>query len=218
MIEDTFQRKIHYLRVSLTDMCNLRCVYCMPENMQFRPNPELLQDDEIIQLIQAFAELGFNKVRFTGGEPTLRQNLVDIVRQTRETPGIDTVALTTNGILMDYLSRPLKEAGLQRINVSIDTLDAKKFRTLTRWGNLRDVLKGLDIAEKAGLEIKLNCVVVKGMNDQEDVVNLARMSLDRAWQIRFIEMMPFGGISEFQKNNTVSSAALRKTIEKELGP
>ncbi|MFT7511621.1 MAG: cyclic pyranopterin phosphate synthase, partial [Candidatus Omnitrophota bacterium] len=218
MIIDQHNRPIHYLRVSLTDMCNLRCVYCMPEDMNFRPSPELLQDDEIIELVDLFAELGFNKIRFTGGEPTLRQNLVELVRKISRKPGIETVAMTTNGILMDYLSRPLHEAGLQRVNVSVDTLNPEKFRKLTRWGNLRDVMKGIDAAEKAGLHVKLNCVVVRGVNDVEDVVELARLSLERPWQIRFIEMMPFGRISEFQQNNSVKEAELRQTISTALGP
>ena len=218
MALDQYGRNISYLRVSLTDVCNLRCVYCMPENMAFRPSDQLLGDDEILRLIKLFAGLGFEKIRFTGGEPTLRQNLIDLVRGTTAIPGIRSVAMTTNGILLDYLARPLRAAGLSRVNVSIDTLDAARFRQMTRWGNLRDVLEGIDAAEREGLEVKLNCVVVRGFNDGQDVVDLARMTMEKAWQVRYIEMMPFGGITDFQTSHIVTEAELRKTISAALGP
>ena len=123
MALDRYGRIINYLRISLTDMCNLRCVYCMPEDMSFRPPAELLQDHEIIRLVGAFAELGFNKFRLTGGEPTVRENVVGLVKQIADTEGVDQVAMTTNGVLLKHLAKPLVDAGLQRINISIDTLD-----------------------------------------------------------------------------------------------
>lgn len=218
MASDQYGRTINYLRVSLTDACNLRCVYCMPEHMTFRPGSALLQDDELLTLIRLFAEIGFEKVRFTGGEPTLRRNLVELVRAVATMPGIKSIGLTTNGILLDHLARPLREAGMERVNVSIDTLDEARFRQITRWGNLRDVMAGLDAAERAGLRVKLNCVPVRGYNDTSDVIDLARLTIDRSWQVRFIEMMPFGGVTEFQQDRTIHETVLRQNIEQALGP
>jgi len=215
---DRFGRNINYLRISLTDKCNLRCVYCMPEDMTFRPRQELLQDDEIFRLVNIFAELGFHKFRLTGGEPTVRANVVDIVRRIVHTPGVKTVAMTTNGLLLDHLARPLAEAGLQRVNVSIDTLNPDKFHKITRWGKVEDVWNGLDAAAAAGLDIKLNAVVVRHYNDQEDVVDLARLTLSKPWQVRFIEMMPFGDVAGFQQAGVVPEEELRATIAAELGP
>lgn len=214
---DRFGRDINYLRISLTDKCNLRCVYCMPENMTFRPRQELLQDDEILRLVRIFAEIGFHKIRLTGGEPTIRANVVEIVRGIAETPGIKTVAMTTNGLMLDKLAQPLADAGLSRVNVSIDTLNPEKFNKITRWGQVEDVWRGLDAAEKAGLGIKLNGVVVRDYNDKEDVVDLARLTLSKPWQIRFIEMMPFGEVSDFQQAGTVSEEELKTTISTALG-
>jgi cyclic pyranopterin phosphate synthase len=218
MAIDQYQRTINYLRVSVTDACNLRCVYCMPENMTFRPGPELLQDEEIITLLGLFAELGFEKIRFTGGEPTVRTNIVGLVKAAAETPGIRKVAMTTNGVLLDHLARPLREAGLTQVNVSVDTLNEKRFRQLTRWGNLRDVWAGIQAAERVGLKLKLNAVVVRGLNDTDDVVALAELTREHPWQVRFIEMMPFGGISEFQLSHSVPEQELRDRIAAALGP
>ncbi|MCB8982197.1 MAG: GTP 3',8-cyclase MoaA [Ardenticatenaceae bacterium] len=215
---DRFGRNINYLRISLTDKCNLRCVYCMPEDMTFRPRAELLQDDEIYRLVNIFAELGFHKFRLTGGEPTVRANVVGIVRHIAQTPGVKTVAMTTNGLLLDHLARPLAEAGLSRVNVSIDTLNPEKFHKITRWGKVEDVWKGLDAAVAAGLDIKLNAVVVRHYNDREDAVNLARLTLTKPWQVRFIEMMPFGDVADFQQAGVVPEEELRATIAAELGP
>jgi cyclic pyranopterin phosphate synthase len=218
MATDQHGRTINYLRVSLTDACNLRCVYCMPEQMSFRPGSALLQDDELLTLIRLFAELGFEKIRFTGGEPTLRRNLVELIRTTAATSGIKSVGLTTNGILLDYLARPLRDAGLDRVNVSLDTLDESRFRQITRWGNLRDVLAGIEAAERAGLRVKINAVPVRGFNDNGDAADLARLTLDRNWQVRFIEMMPLGGIAKFQQANVITESDLRRHIEQTLGP
>lgn len=217
MALDQYNREINYLRVSVTDVCNLRCVYCMPENMTFRPGPALLQDGEIIRLLDLFAQIGFEKIRFTGGEPTLRTNITGLVKAAAETPGIRKVAMTTNGILLDYLARPLRDAGLTQVNVSLDTLDHVKFRQMTRWGNLRDVMAGIEAAERVGLPVKINAVVVRGLNDGSDVIELARLTLEHNWQVRFIEMMPFGGISEFQIAHSVSEETLRQNIAAELG-
>jgi len=215
---DKFGRNINYLRISLTDKCNLRCVYCMPEEMTFRPRAELLQDDEIMRLVELFAGLGFVKVRLTGGEPTVRANLVDLVDQISHTEGIKIVAMTTNGLLLNKLAQPLSDAGLQRVNISIDTLNPDKFKTVTRWGEVQDVWEGIAAADAAGLTVKLNAVIVRGYNDTVDVVDLARLTLHQPWQIRFIEMMPFGDVADFQQAGVVTEEELRQTISAALGP
>jgi cyclic pyranopterin phosphate synthase len=190
----------------------------MPEDITFRPRAELLQDDEILRLVRIFTGLGFEKFRLTGGEPTVRANIVDLVTGITATPGVKIVAMTTNGLLLRDLSRPLANAGLQRVNISIDTLDPQKFKTVTRWGKIDDVLDGIDAAQEAGLGIKLNAVIVRDYNDHEDVVDLARLTIAQPWQIRFIEMMPFGSVSEFQKSYVVSEDELISTISQSLGP
>lgn len=214
---DRFGRDINYLRISLTDKCNLRCVYCMPEDMTFRPREELLQDDEIFRLVDIFAGLGFHKFRLTGGEPTVRANVVNIVKRIADTPGVRTVAMTTNGLLLDRLAEPMAQAGLQRVNISIDTLDPDRFKKVTRWGELQDVWTGIEAAKKAGLEIKLNAVVVRGYNDTQDVVDLAALTMNNPWQVRFIEMMPFGDVSDFQQAGVVSQDELMARISASLG-
>jgi cyclic pyranopterin phosphate synthase len=218
MALDRFGRNIHYLRISLTDRCNLRCVYCMPEEMKFRPRPELLQDGELLQMVQLFTQLGFDKFRLTGGEPTVRANLVELVRRIAQTPGVRSLSMTTNGLLLKQLSGPLAQAGLQRVNVSIDTLDPAKFKRLTRWGDVADVWAGIQAAEAAGLvPMKLNAVVVRGYNE-DDVVDLAALTLEHDWQMRFIEMMPFGDVAEFQQSQVVTAQQMRDKIESRLGP
>ena len=217
MAIDRFGRKIHYLRISLTDHCNLRCIYCMPEDQTFRPNADLLQDDEILLLTQLFASLGFDKIRLTGGEPTVRAHVVDIVRGIASTPGVRSVSMTTNGVLLSRLAKPLAEAGLQRVNISIDTLNPAKFKRLTRWGDIEDVWEGILAAERAGLTpIKLNAVVVKGYNES-DVVDLARLTLENPWQVRFIEMMPFAGATDIQTGQVITAEEIRERIEDSLG-
>jgi cyclic pyranopterin phosphate synthase len=218
MTIDRFGRDINYLRISLTDKCNLRCVYCMPEEMTFRPRSELLQDDEILRLVRVFADLGFHKFRLTGGEPTVRANIVELVRGIAATDGVREVSMTTNGLLLDELAEPLVEAGLARVNISVDTLDPAKFRKVTRWGDVQDVWAGIHAAERVGLPVKLNAVIVRNYNDREDVVDLARLTLHKPWQVRFIEMMPFGDVAGFQQAGIVSEEELRRTISAELGP
>jgi len=217
MAFDIFGRRIHYLRISLTDHCNLHCLYCMPEEMVFQPNADLMQDDEILYLTTIFANLGFDKIRLTGGEPTLRTNMVELVRGITHTPGVRSVSMTTNGVLLSRLAYPLAAAGLQRVNVSIDTLNPAKFHRLTRSGDLEDVWEGILAAEKAGMKpIKLNAVVVKGYNE-EDVVELARLTLTHPWQVRFIEMMPFASAAELQTTRMVSVAQTQARIEAAFG-
>jgi cyclic pyranopterin phosphate synthase len=215
---DRFGRDIFYLRISLTDRCNLRCVYCMPEDITFRPRAELMQDDELLRLARVCVALGFHKFRLTGGEPTARANIVEIVHAIAHVPGVQSLSMTTNGLLLKSLAMPLKEAGLQRVNVSIDTLDEAKFKRLTRWGSVEDVWAGILESERVGLRpTKLNAVIVRGYNES-DVVDLAALTLQRPWQMRFIEMMPFGDVAEFQQNQVVKAEEMRAHIEARLGP
>jgi cyclic pyranopterin phosphate synthase len=216
--QDRFGRMINYLRISLTDKCNLRCVYCMPEDMVFRPKHELMQDDELETLVRVFAELGFKKFRLTGGEPTIRQNIVEICRFIAHTPGVTGLSMTTNGVLLKELAAPLAQAGLQRVNISIDTLDPVRFKKITRWGSLDTVWEGIEAAERAGLTpVKLNAVVVRGFNDQ-DVTELAKLTIDNPWQMRFIEMMPFGDVATFAQEQIVTDAEIRARIAEEYEP
>jgi cyclic pyranopterin phosphate synthase len=186
--------------------------------MTFRPNAELMQDDEVLLLVRLFAHLGFDKFRLTGGEPTVRLHIVDLVRQMAQVPGVQSLSMTTNGVLLSRLARPLAEAGLQRVNISLDTLDPEKFHRLTRWGALEDVWQGVQAAEQAGLApIKINAVVVRGYNES-DVVDLARLTLEHNWQVRYIEMMPFAGATELQLRQVVTAEEIQGRIETELGP
>jgi cyclic pyranopterin phosphate synthase len=217
MALDSFGRNIRYLRISLTDRCNMRCVYCMPEEMTFSPRDELLTAGEILTVARAARDLGFDKIRLTGGEPTVRPELSDIVRGISAL-GFRAISMTTNGLRLRELARPLKEAGLERVNVSVDTLDAVKFRRITRWGKLETVLEGIRAAEAARLvPIKINAVVVRGYND-EDVSDLAALTLEHPWQIRFIEMMPFGQVAQFAQDGVVSQQEVIARISARLGP
>ncbi|MCS7349991.1 MAG: GTP 3',8-cyclase MoaA [Anaerolineae bacterium] len=218
MVIDQFGRHIRYLRISLTDRCNLRCVYCMPEKMVFLPREELLTDEELIRLVRLFAELGFDKIRLTGGEPTVRPHLVELVTRMAAFPGIREISMTTNGLRLKALAEPLARAGLKRVNVSLDTLDPEKFRRITRWGHLEEVWEGILAAEAAGLTpIKLNAVVVRGYNDQ-DILDLAALTLMRPWQVRFIEVMPFADVAPFAQQAIVSTAEMIQILEGEFGP
>jgi GTP 3',8-cyclase len=218
MAIDRFGRSITYLRISLTDHCNLRCVYCMPEDMTFRPSAEIMQDDEILLFVRLFARLGFTKFRLTGGEPTVRAHLVDLVHKIAHTPGVNSLTMTTNGVLLSRLAHPLAKAGLQRVNISLDTMDREKFHRLTRWGKLEDVLEGIKASEEAGLTpIKINAVVVRGYNES-DMIQLARLTQANPWQVRYIEMMPFAGATEFQISQLVTADEMKACIEDNLGP
>ncbi len=215
---DAFGRHIHYVRISLTDRCNLRCVYCMPEQVAFRPSAELLTDEELVIVLRAMSALGFDKFRLTGGEPTVRPGLLDIVREVASLPTAREITMTTNGLRLAQLAHPLKRAGLQRVNISIDSLDPAKFKRVTRWGNLQDVLDGIAAAEDAGLTpIKLNAVVIRGYNE-DDLPALAALTLDHPWQFRFIEVMPFADVADFQQSAIVTTREMIARIEAALGP
>ncbi len=190
---DSFGRPIHYLRISVTDRCNLRCVYCMPPGgIPWIPAKEILSYEETSRVVETAARLGIHSIRLTGGEPLVRKNIPELVQALSRIVGIQEVSLTTNGMLLEKLAQPLAEAGLKRVNISLDTLQSDKFRRITRGGEIERVWRGLEAVEAAGLSpLKLNTVVVRGVNEEE-LVNLALLTLDHAWHVRFIELMPFG--------------------------
>ncbi len=217
-MKDSYGREIHYLRVSLTDRCNFRCVYCMPaQGNHFVPLPHMLTDDELVRLIRIAATLGFDRVRLTGGEPTIRPNLVGIVEGIAKTPGIHEIAMTTNAVKLEQLAEPLARVGLKRVNISIDTLDAERFHQMTRFGQLEHVWRGIMAAERADLKpIKLNSVIVRGFNE-DDIIDLARLTFDYDWDMRFIEVMPLGSLADFQMDSVVPVAEMKSRIENTLG-
>lgn len=214
---DTFGRDIHYLRLSLTDKCNLRCVYCMAEDLVFRPSDDLMTTPEILRLVNLFARLGIDKIRLTGGEPSLHPDLIEIVRGIHAA-GIRRISMTTNGLRLAELAKPLEAAGLERVNVSVDTLDPERFHRITRRGTLDQVMAGLYAAEACGLTpLKINAVIARGFNE-EDVVELARLTLIHPWQVRFIEMLPVGEAAKFAQNAVVSPADILRRLAAEWGP
>ena len=194
MPRDRFGREINYLRISVIDHCNLRCVYCMPlRGLSFVPSPELLTAEEIETVARAAVQVGFHKFRLTGGEPTLRHDIVEIVSRIAATPGVEDVAMTTNAVLLPRLAAPLAEAGLRRLNIHVDTFHPERLKKIMRFGSIDEIEAGIAAAEAAGLRpIKINCVVTRDYNDQ-DVTDLALRARDRNWHVRFIELMPLGG-------------------------
>ena len=218
---DSFGREIDYLRISLTDHCNLRCVYCMPlQGLQFAPPEHLLTAAEIETVGQAALAVGFRRFRLTGGEPTLRSDVVEIVERLAAL-GPDEVAMTTNGILLPRLAAPLARAGLSRVNIHVDTLDPETLPRIMRLGSVADIEAGIEAAEAAGLTpIKINCVVVRGLNDGDDVIALSRRARERGWHVRFIETMPLGTgeTAEIARTRLVPSRETRQRIESAFGP
>lgn len=191
MLQDPFGRPITYLRVSVTDRCNLRCVYCLPpEGVTLQSHQSILRYEEIAEVVRVAVAQGVRAVRLTGGEPLVRKGVVELVRLLAVIEGIEDLSLTTNAILLAEMAGPLAEAGLKRVNVSLDTLDAAKYARITRGGSLERVWQGLQAAEAAGLEpIKINVVAMRGVNDDE-LPRLARLTLEHSWHVRFIELMP----------------------------
>jgi GTP 3',8-cyclase len=187
---DRFDRKIHYLRISVTDRCNLRCVWCMPEEgVELLPHDQVLSFEEILEVTSAAVEMGIDKVRLTGGEPLIRRDIVKLVAMLSALEGINDLAMTTNGILLQALAGPLKAAGLMRVNVSLDAMEADRYRELTRGGDIRQVLEGLHAARKAGLSpIKLNCVVEKS-SAEPDARAVAGFAAEQGYEARFIRRM-----------------------------
>ena len=217
--QDDFGRAINYLRVSVTDRCNLRCVYCMPaEGIDKQAHGEILRYEEIALVVRAAAELGVRKVRLTGGEPLARLGLPDLVRMLAAIPGIDDLSMTTNGTLLARHAQAMARAGLRRVNISLDTLRPERFEQITRFGRLDDVWAGIAAAQAAGLTpIKLNMVVVRGLNDDE-VVDFARHTISDGWHVRFIELMPIGANVDWAGDGAVPIREVQSRIAAALGP
>ena len=209
---DSWQRQINYLRISITDFCNLNCVYCTEATVPKLDRAEILTYEEIERLVRIAASMGINKVRLTGGEPLLRPDLPRLVRMISGTPGIDDIALTTNGTLLTRYAVALKEAGLTRVNVSLDTLKSDRFREITGHDGLATVLEGIKLAESVGLTpVKVNMVVMRGDNDDE-VIDFARKTISDGWNVRYIEYMPFNG-SEAEASRLISTQEIKKGLD-----
>lgn len=201
-MKDAYEREINYLRLSITDLCNLRCQYCMPEKgIKKIAHDEILTFEELDKVVSAFASLGITKVRITGGEPLARKGIVTLIEKISRHTGITDLALTTNGILLEAMAQDLKDAGLKRINISLDSLDDKKYAMMTRGGKLKDVLKGIEKAKEVGLTpIKLNVVLIGGFNDNE-IEKFVGLTQDEAIDVRFIELMPIGEVAKWSQDN-----------------
>jgi len=212
-ISDSFQRPINYLRISVTDRCNLRCVYCMPEEgVALMAHSDILSYEEIYTVVKAAAEMGINKVRLTGGEPLVRAGLSDLLRLLTSIDTIDDISLTTNGTRLAQYAIELKEAGLHRVNVSLDSLKPEMFNKITRCGNLEDTLEGIEAAKTAGLTpVKINMVVMAGINDDE-LTDFASKTVNDGWHVRFIELMPLNG-DDSSHIKLVPASEMRKRIE-----
>jgi cyclic pyranopterin phosphate synthase len=214
---DSFGRRHNNLRISVTDRCNLRCVYCMPEEVVFLDRAELLRFEEIAAFVRVAVPLGIDRVRLTGGEPLLRRELYRLVAMLASIPGLKDIGLTTNGLLLAGQAQALAEAGLRRINVSLDTLDPERFRALTRRDGLSAVLAGIEAAQRAGLTpVKVNAVIIRGSND-EDVVPLARAARQHGWEMRFIEYMPIGA-EPWERDKVFTAQEILDRISQEVGP
>ncbi|MGO2768081.1 GTP 3',8-cyclase MoaA [Pseudomonas taetrolens] len=213
ILMDSFSRRVDYLRLSVTDRCDFRCVYCMAENMEFLPRQQILTLEEIYQLAESFVTLGTRKIRLTGGEPLVRPGVVELCKRIAMLPGLRELCMTTNGSQLGKLAAPLFDAGLKRLNISLDSLDPVRFRELTRTGDLAKVIAGIDAANAAGFQrTKLNCVVMKDRNDHE-INDLVAFAIDRGLDISFIEEMPLGVISEHSRAGAFySSEQVRERI------
>jgi len=217
-MKDNYQREINYLRVSVTDRCNLRCIYCMPpEGVRTVPHKEILRFEEIEAIVRAAALVGVKKVRLTGGEPLVRTGLENLVRRIASIPGIDDITLTTNGILLPPRVKALRDAGIRRVNISLDTLDSDRYREITRYGELSAAWEGIVSALDAGLHpVKLNTVVIRGFNDDE-VVDIAQLTLKNPLHIRFIEIMPIGFSNSWVAGRFVPAEEIMSLINTRLG-
>lgn len=199
-MQDQLGRKISYLRLSVTDLCDLRCVYCMPEHgVPKRAHHEICSLEELRDMTAAAVSLGMRKVRVTGGEPLVRRGIAELCRMLRGLPGLEELCITTNGILLPELAEPLRAAGVDRLNVSLDTLRPERYHEITRVGALSDVLRGLEAAERAGFQnTKLNCVLMGGVNDDE-IADFVHLTKERPLSVRFIELMPMGICARWDK-------------------
>lgn len=213
-IVDGFNRRIEYLRVSITDRCNLRCKYCMPPSgLRLGMHEDILSYEEILRVVRVAAAMGVKKVRITGGEPLLRRNVLQLIRAIKAVPGINDLSLTTNGVLLKTMAGALWKAGLRRINVSLDTLNPLKFRKIAGRDHHRNIWEGIAQAEHVGFSpIRLNTVVMRGVNDDE-LDHFARLAMNRPYAVRFIEYMPVGSLVPWDRSKFMSGAEIKERLE-----
>ncbi len=214
ILKDNFQRTIDYMRISITDRCNLRCIYCMPpEGLVSMKHKDILSYEEIVRILRIAVHIGVRKVRITGGEPLIRKNVSYLVILIKSIEGIQDLSLTTNGILLQRYAQELADAGLERVNISLDSLRANRYREITRGGDLDAVLKGIESVEKVGLvPIKINMVPIRGFNDDE-IVEFAKLTLTAPYQVRFIEFMPFGKEAMWRPEYFISAEEIKSIVE-----
>lgn len=217
-MKDSFGREINYLRISLTDRCNLRCEYCMPEKgIDKLEHEEILTFEEIYELTKVFVEVGITKIRFTGGEPLVRHGVLDLISKVSKLDGVKEIAMTTNGTLLKKYALKLKEAGLNRLNISLDTLDYEKYKEITRGGDLNKVLEGINAAKEAGLTpIKINTVLIGGFNEDE-IPKFVEVTKENSIDVRFIELMPIGEAAAFAKDKFIPNNRVLEAVP-ELAP
>jgi cyclic pyranopterin phosphate synthase len=215
---DSFGRPHNNLRISVTDRCNIRCVYCMPEQVEFLPRAQLLSFEEIERFVQIAVTLGIDKIRLTGGEPLVRRDLPILIEKLAAIPGIKDIGLTTNGILLASVARTLWDAGLRRINVSLDTMDAARFQQLTRRTGLEQVIEGILAAKETGFDpVKVNAIAMRGVTEY-DVVPLAQFSREHGLELRFIEYMPLDGGHLWEREKVLFAADIIELLERGIGP
>jgi cyclic pyranopterin phosphate synthase len=216
---DTFGRTHTSLRVSVTDRCNIRCFYCMPnENVRFRPRHEILTFEEITRFVGVVSQMGVHRLRLTGGEPLVRADLPRLVKMLAALPGVDDLALTTNGILLEEQAADLKQAGLERVNISLDTLSEEVFQKISRREGLDRVLAGIAAAQRVGFaQIRLNAIAIHGLTEEE-IIPLARFARERGLELRFIEYMPLDAEQHWQSSDVLDGQAIRRILEAEFGP
>lgn len=213
-LQDNFGRHINYLRLSVTDRCDFRCLYCMADDMQFMPKKDLLSFEEILQIASAFSRLGVSKIRVSGGEPLIRKDVVSLLRSLSAIPGIEELCITTNGSQLQRLAAPLRDAGVSQVNISLDSLQPQRFKQLTRHGDLAQVLEGIAAASQAGFaKIKINAVLMRNFN-LDEVIALTDFALKRDFDIRFIEEMPLGEVRSHSRSaEFISSEELKTLLE-----
>jgi len=215
---DSYGRKINYLRLSVTDRCNLRCQYCMPENgIEKMEHKDILSIEDMDTIVGVFAKIGITKIRLTGGEPLVRGGILTLIEKIKAHTEIKEIALTTNGLLLKDMAQDLKDSGLNRVNISVDSLDSKKFSDMTRGGHLEDLLAGIEEAKRVGLTpIKLNVVLIGGFNDGE-IPDFVALTKDEAIDVRFIELMPIGEVARWSKSNFLANQTVLERVP-ELTP
>ena len=214
MTKDNFNRLIDYMRISITDRCNLRCVYCMPSGgVKFLDHGEILRYEEITRVLRVAVNAGVSKVRITGGEPLMRKNVTGLVKMIKGIEGIHQLSMTTNGILLERFAEELAESGLDRVNISLDSLKPERYREITRGGDIEAVLRGIEAAERAGLTpIKINMVPIRGLNDDE-IIEFAKMTFTAPYQVRFIEFMPFVEEGHWNGERFISTGEIQSRVE-----